>query len=78
MRGEDKAKVEFIMMCIVHNIEKIGGFLKRKAKDIKEVLRKGISGSHIENIGEIVVNCADKISILSGNKGGIRFFNSIH
>jgi transposase len=78
LRGKDKTKVEFIIMCIVHNIEKIGGFLKRKAKDIKEVLKKGISGSHIENIGEIVVNCADKISFLSGNGGGISFSNSNH
>src|SRR5659263_257281 len=69
LRGEDKAKVEFIMMCIVHNIEKIAGFLKRKAKDGKVVL-------HLENIGEIVANCADKISFLSGNGGGIGFFNS--
>lgn len=76
LRGEDKAKVEFIMMCIVHNIEKIAGFLKRKAKDVKEVLRKGISGCHIENIGEMMVYCADIISFLSGNEGGIGFFNS--
>ena len=76
LRGIDKTKVEFVMMCIVHNIEKIGGFLKRKAKDVKEVLRKGISGSHIKNIGEIVVNCADKISFLNGNGGIMGFFNS--
>ena len=76
LRGKDKAKVEFLIMCTVHNIEKIAGFLKRKAKDVKEVLRKGISGCHIENIGEIVANCADKISFLSGNGGGIGFFNS--
>ncbi len=50
-------------MCIVHNIEKIGGFLKRKAKDMKEVLRKGISIDNLENISEIMINCADKISI---------------
>src|SRR3990170_5701621 len=74
LRGENKAKVEFIMMCIVHNIEKIAGFLKRKAKDVKEVLQKGISGCHIENIGEIVANCADKISFLSGNGGESGFF----
>jgi transposase len=67
LRGEDKAKVEFIMMCIVHNIEKIAGFLKRKVKDVKEVLQKGISGCHIENISEIIVNCADEISFSNGN-----------
>ena len=76
LRGEDKAKVEFLMMCIVHNIEKIAGFLKRKTEDVKEVLRKGISWCNLENIGEIVANCADKISFLSGNEDGIGFFNS--
>jgi transposase len=76
LRGKDKAKVEFIMMCIVHNIEKIAGFLKRKAKDVKGVLRNGISGGHIENFGEIAVNCADKILFSSGNVGEIAFFNS--
>ena len=76
LRGKDKAKVEFLIMCIVHNIEKIAGFLKRKAKDGKEVFRKGISECHIENIGEIVVNSADKISFLSGNEDGIGLFNS--
>ncbi len=74
LRGENKAKVEFLIMCTVHNIEKIAGFLKRKAKDVKEVLQKGISGCHIENIGEIKANCADKISFLSGNGGEIGFF----
>ena len=76
LRGKDKAKVEFLIMCTVHNIEKIAGFLKRKAKDVKEVLQKGISGCDIENIGENVANCTDKISFLSGNGGGIDFFNS--
>jgi hypothetical protein len=63
-------------MCIVHNIEKIAGFLKRKGKDVNEVLRKGILGCHIENIGEIVANCADKKSFLSGNGDVIGSFNS--
>lgn len=76
LRGKDKAKVEFLIMCIVHNIEKIGGFLKRKAKDMKEVLRKGISMDNIENIGEIMINCADKISFFSGIRGRINILNS--
>ena len=76
LRGKDQAKVEFLIMCTVHNIEKIAGFLKRKAKDVKDVLGKGISGGHIENIGEIVANCTDNLSFLSGNEGGIGFFNS--
>jgi transposase len=76
LRGENKAKVEFLIMCTVHNIEKIAGFLKRKAKDVKVVLQKGISGGHIENFDEIMVNCADKRSFLSGNGGVMSFFNS--
>jgi len=76
LRGKEKSKVEFIMMCIVHNIEKIGEFVKRKFKDMKESLRKGFSGNHIENIGEIVVNCADKISFSSGIRGMVHFLNS--
>jgi transposase len=76
LRGKDKAKVEFILMCIVHNIEKIGGFLKRNDTDMKEVLRTGFSMDILENIGEIMINCADKISFFSGNSGGINFFKS--
>jgi hypothetical protein len=75
LRGKDKSKVEFILMCIVHNIEKIGKFVKRKGKEMREVLRKGILGDHIENIGKIVVNCADKISFLSEIRGMVRFLN---
>jgi len=73
LRGEDKAKVEFLIMCIVHNIEKIAGFLKRKAKAMKEVIRMGIS---MDNIGDIRINCPDKLSFRSGIGGGIKFFNS--
>ncbi len=76
LRGKEKSKVEFIMMCIVHNIEKIGAFVKRKGKDLKEGIQKGFSGSHIENIDEILVNCADKMSFLSGIRGRVNFLNS--
>jgi transposase len=75
LRGKDKAKVEFIMMCIVHNIEKIGEFLKRKAKDMNEILQKGISIDNLENFSEIMMNSADKKSFLSGIGGRINFFN---
>jgi transposase len=69
LRGKDKTKVEFLIMCIVHNIEKIGEFLKRKAKD-------GFIMDNLENIGEIMINCADKISFFSGIEGRINFFKS--
>ena len=77
LRGKDKTKVEFILMCIVHNVEKIEGFLKRKAKDMKEVLRTGFSMDNLENIGEIMINCADKISFLGGIVVGSIFSNRI-
>jgi transposase len=60
LRGKNKTKVEFLIMCIVHNIEKIGEFLKRKAKEMKEVLRNGFSMDTPENIGNIMINSADK------------------
>jgi transposase len=45
LRG--KAKVEFVMMCIVHNIEKIGNFIKKHKKNLKNVLGNGINESNI-------------------------------
>ena len=42
-----KAKVEFVMMCIVHNIEKIGNFIKKHKKNLKNVLENGINESSI-------------------------------
>ena len=65
------------MMCIVHNIEKIGEFVKRKAKDVKEVLRKGVSMDNLGNIGEIMMNYADKKSFSSGIGGRIDFSTGI-
>ncbi len=43
---------------------------------MKEVLRTGFSMDNLENIGEIMINCADKISFFSGNSDGINFFKS--
>jgi hypothetical protein len=47
LRGKAKAKVEFVMMCIVHNIEKIGNFIKKHKKNLKNVLGNGINESNI-------------------------------
>ncbi len=44
LRGKEKANVEFLMMCIVHNIGKIDGFVKREGKNLKEMLINGIEG----------------------------------
>ena len=58
LRGKEKAKVEFLMMCIVHNIGKIGEFVKRGSKDLGDILNKGISAVYVENISEIGVKLA--------------------
>ncbi|MBC2702743.1 MAG: hypothetical protein HF976_15305 [ANME-2 cluster archaeon] len=47
LRGKEKANVEFLMMCIVHNIGKIDGFVKREGKNWKEILKNGIEGANL-------------------------------
>lgn len=38
LRGKKKAKIEFVMMCTIHNIKKIANFMKREGKCLKEIL----------------------------------------
>ena len=38
LRGKRKTKIEFLMMCTMHNIKKIVDFMKRKGKSLKEIL----------------------------------------
>ena len=38
LRGKRKTKIEFLMMCTVHNIKKIADFMKREGKSLKEIL----------------------------------------
>jgi transposase len=38
LRGKRKTKIEFLMMCTVHNIKKIADFMKREGKNLKEIL----------------------------------------
>jgi hypothetical protein len=47
LRGKEKANVEFLMMCLVHNIGKIDGFVKREGKNWKEILKNGIGGANL-------------------------------
>ncbi len=47
MRGKEKVNVEFLMMCIVHNIGKIEGFAKRKGENLKEILKNWIKGDNL-------------------------------
>ena len=46
LRGKEKANVEFLIMCIVHNIGKIDGFVTRESKNLKEILKNGIEGAN--------------------------------
>ncbi len=46
LRGKKKAKVEFLMMCVVHNIGKIAEALKRGGTNLKEILENGIQGAN--------------------------------
>ena len=36
----------FLIMCTVHNIGKIDGFVKRKGNNLKELLKNGIQGAN--------------------------------
>lgn len=51
LRGKEKVNVEFMMMCIVHNIGKIEGFVKREGKNLKEILKNGIHGGNRLGVG---------------------------
>jgi transposase len=62
LRGKRKTRIEFFMMCTVHNIKKIADFMKREGKNLKEILNM-ITGRRSEwgNIWEIA---AGKASML--------------
>ena len=62
LRGKRKTKIEFLMMCTVHNIKKIADFMKREGKNLKEILNM-ITGRRNGwgNIWEIVAGKASKL-----------------
>ena len=51
LRGKRKTKIEFLMMCTVHNLKKIADFMKRKGKSLKEILNM-IAGGGIQGWNE--------------------------
>ena len=57
LRGKEKANVEFLIMCTVHNIGKIDGFVKREGKNLKEILNNGIKGinQYVEGTKNVVI-----------------------
>ena len=62
LRGKRKTRIEFLMMCTVHNIKKIADFMKREGKNLKEILNM-ITGRRNEwgNIWEIAARKASKL-----------------
>ncbi len=62
LRGKRKAKIEFLMMCTVHNIKKIVDFMKRKIKSLKEILNM-ITGGGSQSWNErgILARIANKL-----------------
>jgi transposase len=63
LRGKRKTKIEFLMMCTVHNIKKIADFMKRKGKSLKEILNMITGGgSQGWNEGGILARIANMSS----------------
>jgi len=62
LRGKRKTKIEFLMMCTVHNIKKIADFMKRKIKSLKEILNM-ITGGGSQSWNErgILARIANKL-----------------
>ena len=62
LRGKRKTKIEFLMMCTVHNIKKIADFMKRKVKSLKEILNM-ITGGGSQSWNErgILARIANKL-----------------
>jgi transposase len=62
LRGKRKTKIEFLMMCTVHNIKKIVDFMKRKIKSLKEILNM-ITGGGSQSWNErgILARIANKL-----------------
>jgi transposase len=44
LRGKRKTGIEFVMMCIVHNIKKIADVIKREGKNLKNMLKMIVGG----------------------------------
>jgi transposase len=60
LRGKRKTKIEFLMMCIVHNINKIADLAKRKGKSLKEILNMiTVAGSQRWNERGILARIAN-------------------
>ena len=62
LRGKRKTKIEFLIMCTVHNIKKIADLLKRKGKSLKEILNMlTVGGSQCWNKRGILAKIENKL-----------------
>ena len=62
LRGKRKTKIEFIIMCTVHNIKKIADFMKRESKSMKDILKMMIGrGNECWSKRQIVAGNANKL-----------------
>jgi transposase len=62
LRGKRKTKIEFLMMCTVHNIKKIADFAKRRGKSLKEILNMITGGgSQGWNKGGVLARIANML-----------------
>jgi transposase len=62
LRGKRKTKIEFLMMCTVHNIKKIADFAKRRGKSLKEILNMITGGgSQGLNKGGVLAGIANML-----------------
>ena len=62
LRGKRKTKIEFLMMCTVHNIKKIADFMKRIIKSLKEILNMITGGgSQGLNKGGVLAGIANML-----------------
>ncbi len=62
LRGKRKTKIEFLMMCTVHNIKKIADFAKRRGKNLKEILNMITGGgSQGWNKGGVLARIANML-----------------
>ncbi len=62
LRGKKKAKIEFLVMCTVHNIKKIADLIKREGKNLKEILKMMAErGNEYGNRWEIVAGKTSKL-----------------
>jgi transposase len=62
LRGKRKTKIEFLIMCTVHNIKKIADFAKRRGKSLKEILNMITGGgSQSWNKGGVLARIANML-----------------